>query len=100
MRRALATMWPAVLRGRRSKGLFGSLYLKAFRPLAAKLLRARRWRVVERGWIERASLTSRLERLTRGLACEQHQLRQILLLEYWLRNREPWISPSSHSVKP
>ena len=88
MRRALSTMWPVPLRGRRSKGLFSSPYLKAFRPLAAKLLKARRWRVVERGWIERASLISRLERLTRGLACHQHQLRQILLLEYWLRNRE------------
>ena len=100
MRRALATMWPAALRGRRSKGLFSSPYLRAFRPLAAKLLQARRWRVVERGWIERASLTSRLERLTRGVACQQHQLRQILLLEYWLRNRESWNSPTSYSVKP
>ena len=88
MRRALSAMWPAALRGRRSKGLFGSSYLKAFRPLAAKLLQASRWHVVERGWIERASLISRLDRLTRGLECHQHQLRQILLLEYWLRNRE------------
>ena len=100
MRRALAAVWPAALRGRRSKGLFGSLYLKAFRPLAAKLLQARRWCVVERGWIERASLISRLERLTRGLECHQHQLRQVLLLEYWLRNRESCNSPISYSVKP
>ena len=100
MRRALTAMWPPALRGRRSKGLFGSLYLKAFRPLAAKLLQERRWHVVERGWIERASLTSRLERLTRGLECHQQQLRQILLLEYWLRNREPWNSPISYGVKP
>jgi len=100
MRRALAAMWPVALRGRRSKGLFGSPYLKAFRPLAAKLLQARRWRVVERGWIDRASLTSRLERLSHGLECHQHQLRQILLLEYWLRNRESRHSPISHSVKP
>lgn len=99
MRRALSAMWPAALRGRRSKGLFGSSYLKAFRPLAAKLLRTRRWRVVERGWIERASLTSRLERLARGLQCHQHQLRQILLLEYWLRNRESRNSRASHSVE-
>ena len=100
MRRALAAMWPAALRGRRSKGLFSSPYLKAFRPLAAKLLQARRWRVVERGWIERASLTSRLDRLTRGLECHQHQLRQILLLEYWLRNRESRNSPIAYGVKP
>ncbi len=93
MRRALSAMWPVALRGRRSKGLFGSSHLKAFRPLAAKLLQAPRWRVVERGWIERASLTSRLERMTRGLPCQQHQLRQILLVEYWLRNRESWNAP-------
>ena len=99
MRRALATMWPAALRGRHSKGLFSSPYLKAFRPLAANLLQARRWCVVERGWIERASLTSRLQRFARGLECHQYQLRQILLLEYWLRNRESWNSPFSHSVK-
>lgn len=35
MRRALSPMWPAALRGRRSKSLFSSPYLRAFRPLAA-----------------------------------------------------------------
>ena len=89
MRRALSAMWPAALRGRRSKGLFSSSYFKAFRPLAVSLLQTRRWRVVERGWIDLESLASRLERLSRGLECNQQQLRQILLLEYWLRNREP-----------
>jgi asparagine synthase (glutamine-hydrolysing) len=88
MRRALSEMWPAALRGRRSKSLFSSSYLQAFRPLAVKLLQERRWRVVERGWIDRESLASRLERLSHGLECNQQQLRQILLLEYWLRNRE------------
>ncbi len=95
MRRALSAMWPAALRGRRSKSLFSSSYFKAFRPLAVSLLRARRWRVVERGWIDRESLASRLERLSRGLECNQQQLRQILLLEYWLRNRDSWNSTVS-----
>ena len=88
MRRALSAIWPAAIRGRRSKSLFGSSYLKAFRPLAVKLLRARRWRVVDREWIDRESLASRLERLSQGIECNQVQLRRILLLEYWLRNRE------------
>ena len=88
MRRALSAIWPAALRGRRSKSLFSSPYFAAFRPLAVKLLQARRWRVVERGWIDRESLASRLERLSQGLECNQQQLRRILLLEYWLRNRE------------
>lgn len=101
MRRALSPMWPAALRGRRSKGLFGSSYLKAFGPLAAKLLHdPRRWRVVERGWVERASLSSRLERLARGIESQQHQLRQTLLLEYWLRNRESRNSRISHGATP
>ena len=88
MRKALSAMWPSALRGRRSKSLFSSPYLHAFRPLGAKLLRARQWHVVERGWIDRASFASRLERLSRGLECNQQQLRRILLLEYWLRNRD------------
>ena len=97
MRRALSAIWPTALRGRRSKSLFSSSYLEAFRPLAAKLFRARRWRVVERGWIDRASLAHRLECLSHGLACNQQQLRRILLLEYWLRNRD---FPSSHVAMP
>ena len=88
MRGALSAMWPAALRGRRSKSLFSSPYFAAFRPLAVKLLQARRWRVVDRGWIDRESLAFRLERLSHGLECNQQQLRRILLLEYWLRNRE------------
>ena len=88
MRRAFSAMWPAALRGRRSKGLFGSPYLKTFRPLAVRLLQARPWRVVQRGWIDCESLSGRLERLSRGLECNQQQLRRILLLEHWLRNRE------------
>ena len=97
MRRALSAMWPVALRGRRSKGLFNSAYFKAFRPLAVSLLQARRWCVVERGWIDRESLASRLERLSRGLECNQQQLRQILLLEYWLRNRGSWNSTISQA---
>ena len=87
MRRALSAIWPAALRGRRSKSLFSPSYLKAFRPLAVKLLQAPLWHVVERGWIDPESFASRLERLSHGLECNQPQLRRILLLEYWLRNR-------------
>jgi hypothetical protein len=88
MRRALAALWPPSVRARRSKGLFGGAYLEAFRPFARQLLRQRSWHVVERGWIDRASLTARLERPSHGLECNQIQLRQILLLENWLRQRE------------
>jgi hypothetical protein len=42
---------------------------------------------VERGFIDRVSFLSRLERLSVGLDCNESQLRQIILLELWLRNR-------------
>jgi asparagine synthase (glutamine-hydrolysing) len=87
MRRALAPFWPAALRGRRSKSLFGAPWIEGLRPLAVDLLQTPRWLVVDRGWIDRASLAGRLTRLTHGLACNEPQLRQIVLLEYWLRHR-------------
>jgi hypothetical protein len=43
---------------------------------------------VERGFVDRASVRSRLERLCHGLDCNEFQLRQIIMLELWLRNRE------------
>jgi asparagine synthase (glutamine-hydrolysing) len=87
MRRALAHLWPPALRARRSKSLFGGPYLDAFRPFATRLLADERpWLVVDRGWVDRASLRRRLERLSFGVECNASQLRQILLLEHWLRD--------------
>lgn len=94
MRRALGELWPLKLRARRSKGLFGAPWVEALRPLALNLLKTPDWDVVSRGWVDRTSLVSRLERLARGLDCNEPQLRQIILLEYWLRNRrEPAKNP-------
>ena len=87
MRRALGDLWPPRLRARRSKSLFAAPWIDALRPLAHGLLGSSQLQVVARGWIDRASLTARLEKLTRGLDCNEPQLRQIILLEYWLRNR-------------
>jgi asparagine synthase (glutamine-hydrolysing) len=86
MRRALADLWPPKLRKRRSKGLFGAPWHEALEPLARDLLQTRRWQVVERGFVDRASFRSRLERLTAGLDCNETQLQKIVLLELWLRN--------------
>jgi len=55
--------------------------------LARALLKTRRLNVVDRGFVDRTSLFSRLERLCIGLDCNESQLRQIILLELWLRNR-------------
>jgi asparagine synthase (glutamine-hydrolysing) len=88
MRRAFEDLWPPAIRTRRSKSLFGGPWNDALRPMAIDLLASPRWSVVERGWVDPTGLTARLERLTCGLECNEPQLRQIILLENWLRGRE------------
>jgi hypothetical protein len=87
MRRALSDLWPPKLRKRRSKCLFDTPWLEALQPLARDLLKARQLQLVERGFVDRTSVLSRLERLRAGLDCNEPQLRQIILLELWLRDR-------------
>jgi hypothetical protein len=53
--------------------------------------------LVERGYLERESLLRRLGRFTQGLDCNETQLRQILILEFWLRKRIA-APPSSDSA--
>ncbi len=87
MRLAFADFWPLKLRERRSKGVFNIPWQTALRPLAHSLLEAKQLHVVERGYVHFESVRSRLERLCHGLDCNEYQLRQIILLELWLRNR-------------
>ena len=87
MRSAFSDLWPPRLRERRSKALFNAPWQEALRPVARALLKAGQLHVVERGFVERTSVSARLERLAVGLECNQSQLRQIILLELWLRNR-------------
>jgi asparagine synthase (glutamine-hydrolysing) len=87
MRRALADLWPAKLQKRRSKGLFGAPWQEALRPMGCQLLESRELEVVRRGFVDGASLRSRLDRLAAGLDCNAFQLGQIVLLEFWLRQR-------------
>jgi asparagine synthase (glutamine-hydrolysing) len=87
MRSAFSDLWPPKLRERRSKGLFNAPWQESLRPVARALLKARQLQLVERGFVERTSILSRLERLSGGLECNESQLRQIILLELWLRNR-------------
>ena len=87
MRSALSDLWPVRLRTRRSKGVFNVPWQEALRPLARVLLSARALHLVEQGFVEHASVRSRLEQLCAGLDCNEHQLRNIILLEFWLRNR-------------
>jgi hypothetical protein len=87
MRSAFSGYWPAKLRERRSKGVFNTPWQVALQPLVRTLACTKQLQVVERGIVDRASVTSRLERLSHGLDCNEHQLRQIIMLELWLRNR-------------
>ena len=87
MRSAFSDFWPMKLRQRRSKGVFNAPWQQALRPLARTLAGARQLHVVERGFVDRASVRSRLERLCHGLDCNEYQLRQIIMLELWLRQR-------------
>jgi asparagine synthase (glutamine-hydrolysing) len=87
MRSALSDLWPSKLRERRSKGSFNSPWQESLRPLARVLLKAKKLHSVEHEFVDRESVRSRLERLCLGLDCNDSQLRQIILLELWLRNR-------------
>jgi hypothetical protein len=95
IRSALSDLWPLRLQSRRSKGLFGSPWQEALRPLASAIVKARELQVVERGFVDRVSLLSRLKRLVAGIDCNQNQLRQIILLELWLRNRTKNFLPAA-----
>jgi asparagine synthase (glutamine-hydrolysing) len=88
MRRAFHDLWPPELRRRRSKDSFGGVFLEALRPLAQMLLAQPRLQVVERGYLEPSSLKARLQQLTQSLDCNEPQLRQVILLELWLRARD------------
>ena len=99
MRRAFEGLWPSELRKRRSKDSFGGVFLSSLRPLAAKLLDSTEpLQVVERGYVDPVNLKERLERLMHSLVCNEPQLRQIILLEYWLRGREKRSRPAAESL--
>jgi asparagine synthase (glutamine-hydrolysing) len=100
MRRAFAGLLPPLILGRKSKASYMSMYRGALIPLAAALLKSPEdIRLVERGFVDRRSLIGRLEKFTQGLDCNETQLRQVLLLEFWLRDRMPF-SHSSESAAP
>jgi asparagine synthase (glutamine-hydrolysing) len=87
MRSALSDLWPARLRMRRSKGLFDLPWQEALVPLARFLMTAKDLQVIERGFVNRDSALSRLQRLSAGLDCNLGQLRHVIALEFWLRGR-------------
>lgn len=94
MRRAFAALLPAPIVNRKSKAVYGQPFRQALAPLAAALLaEPGSIRTVESGFLERDTLLERLQRFSQGLDCNEYQLRQILLFEFWLRNRERGTHP-------
>jgi len=88
MRRALRTVLPDALLRRRSKGDYEGRFLKAMRACATEMSVApESLLLVRMGCVDAASVGSRLARLSRGMPCNEPQLRQLILLEIWLRQR-------------
>jgi asparagine synthase (glutamine-hydrolysing) len=88
MRRAFSGLLPQLVLGRMSKAAYESTYLQPLMPLAAEMLKhPGEIQVVERGYLDRTSLTGRLARFAQGLDCNQTQLRLAIVFEFWLRNR-------------
>jgi len=88
MRRALKGIVPDALLRRRSKGNYEVMFRRALRKCAVELLRdPEPLRLVELGYLEQESTQRRLEDLVQGLPCSEHQLRQVILCEVWLRRR-------------
>ncbi|MGD1095623.1 MAG: hypothetical protein ABSB35_26960, partial [Bryobacteraceae bacterium] len=99
MRRAFRELWPPELRKRRSKDMFGGVFLDSLRPLANRFLKApQRLQVVERGYVDPQNLTKRLELLSHSLECNEPQLRHIILLETWLQARVSGAAPATLSA--
>ena len=87
LRRAFAELLPPPVLARKSKAAYTSTYGGALRPLAAILLRdPSAIEIVERGFVEPGSLRDRLKKFTQGLECNEPQLRQLIVFEFWLRN--------------
>jgi asparagine synthase (glutamine-hydrolysing) len=89
MRQALAGILPPAILQRKSKATYADVYRQALIPLASAML-AEPGGILsaEYGFVDRKSVTERLGRFLQGLECNDPQLRQLLLFEFWLRNRE------------
>jgi asparagine synthase (glutamine-hydrolysing) len=99
MRRAFAGLLPPLVLNRKSKAAYTTTYRGALAPLAAAMLQHTSGiQLVERGYVELASLTNRLEKFTQGLECNESQLRPMILFEFWLRSRGREGARSQESV--
>jgi len=94
MRRAFSSILPEKIARRWSKAAYAVSFDQALKPMARAMVEnPNQMRMVELGYVEQASLLERLRRFIDGLDCNSTQLRQIVLFEFWLRNRERIASP-------
>jgi hypothetical protein len=98
MRRAFNHFLPSAILQRRSKAAYTQVYRQALIPLATQmLLQPGQIRLVAHGYVDGPGVTERLARFLQGLDCNELQLRQLLLFEFWLRNREGRVNSSVSS---
>lgn len=89
MRRAFKDLLPPAILQRRSKAAYTKVYRQALIPLATEMLsQPGQMRLAAHGYVDGHSATERLSRFLQGLDCNEPQLRQLLLFEFWLRKRE------------
>jgi asparagine synthase (glutamine-hydrolysing) len=98
MRRAFKDFLPPAILRRRSKAAYTHVYRQALVPLATEMLsQPGKIRLVAHGYVDGHSVTERLARFLQGLDCNEMQLRQLLLFEFWLRSREGPVNSSVSS---
>jgi asparagine synthase (glutamine-hydrolysing) len=101
MRRAFKEFLPSPILQRRSKATYTQVYRQALIPLATKMhSQPDQIRLVAHGYVDRISLEERLARYLQGLDCNEPQLRQLLLFEFWLRKREGSVTSRGRSAAP
>src|SRR6185312_17239888 len=89
MRRALSGLLPKAVAQRRSKAAYSGVFRRSLMPMAQELLRSPSpLLLVEGGFIDGQAARTRLEHFALGLECNEVQLHQIVMLEFWLRARE------------
>jgi asparagine synthase (glutamine-hydrolysing) len=88
MRRAFQELLPPEVVKRHCKASFTGTFLDSVRPAAkALLVKSDPLLLAEFGYVNASEVRERLERITQSLSCNEPQLRQIVLLEQWLRSR-------------
>ena len=98
MRRAFKHFLPSAILERRSKATYTQVYRQALIPLATQMLsQPEQIRLVTHEYVDGHSVTDRLARFLQGLDCNEPQLRQLLIFEFWLRNRERPVNSSVSS---